>query len=58
MNCKHIKIEGNTTKYFYCNVKGKAINEYDCKNCPLKIENDNDVINQLFGKIFERGVAD
>ena len=37
MNCKHCKIQGNTTKYFYCQLKGKAIDEYMCKNCVMKL---------------------
>ena len=39
MNCKHIEIKGNTTKYYYCKVKEKPIEEKDCKNCMLKIAN-------------------
>lgn len=39
MNCKHIKIEGNTTKYFICKIKNKAVDEYECRDCLLKLPN-------------------
>lgn len=55
MKCKHRKIEGITTKYFYCGIKDKAINEYvDCKDCPLKIPDTsvNDFLKEIFGKGF------
>lgn len=54
MNCKHRRIEGITTKYFYCGVKDKAIDEYvDCKNCPLKIPDTR--VNNIFKGIFGKG---
>lgn len=51
MNCKHIKIAGNTTKYYYCNAKKKAIDIYECKNCLLKINvmDGQDVVDFLRG---------
>ena len=51
MNCKHVKIEGNTTKYWVCRLKDKAIDEYECRDCPMFIKDNNasDIVNQLFG---------
>ena len=56
MGCKHRKIVGGTTKYFYCNVKGKAIDEYsDCRNCLLKLEDNSNLAQDLFEEIFGKG---
>ena len=55
MQCKWIKVEGkqnnNTTKIFMCELKNKAIDEYECRDCPLFIRDNNadDIVNQLFG---------
>lgn len=49
MNCKHLKVAGNTTKYFYCNAKEKAINNFECNNCLLKISDNNTIIEFLKG---------
>ena len=54
MNCKHIEIKGNTTKYYYCKVKEKEIEEKDCKNCMLKIPNIPKGFEEIFGKGFTR----
>ena len=54
MNCKHLQVQGTTTKYFFCGAKQKAINEYECRSCPLKIEKKADLpdgFEQLFGKL-------
>ena len=50
MQCKWIKVEGQTTKYFKCSLKDKAINEYECNKCPMFIKDNNakDIVNQLF----------
>ena len=37
MNCKHRVIQGRTTKYFRCQIKGKPVDDFDCKNCMLRI---------------------
>lgn len=56
MGCRHRKIVGNTTKYFYCNVKEKAIDDcIDCKNCLLKLEDNSSQLGDLFGEIFGKG---
>ena len=51
MQCKWIKVEGVTTKYLRCSLKDKTIDEYECRNCPMfvKDNNVNDIVNQLFG---------
>ena len=55
MQCKWIKLEGkqnsNTTRLFICGLKDKAVDEYECRNCPMFIKdnNTNDIVNQLFG---------
>ena len=49
MNCKHKTIEGRTTKYYYCKAKGKAIDDYNCKDCMLRISDLPKEIEQLFG---------
>ena len=51
MQCKWIKVEGRTTKYFKCSLKDKAIDEYECNKCPMFIKDNNadDIVNQLFG---------
>ena len=49
MRCKHLTVVGKTTKYYYCKVFNKAVDEYKCNNCMLKIEKPEDVINELFG---------
>lgn len=48
INCKHCTVEGNTTKYYYCKVKGKAIDEINCRDCMLKIESIPNVVEELF----------
>ena len=40
MQCKWIKVEGNTTKYYRCNLKDKAIDEYECRHCPMFIQDN------------------
>ena len=51
MQCKWLKVEGNTTKYFRCSLKNKAIDEYECRDCPMFIKDNkaDDIVNQLFG---------
>ena len=53
MQCKWIKLEGkqnnNTTRLFMCGLKNKAIDEYECKNCPMFIPDNkaDDIVNQF-----------
>lgn len=59
MGCKHRKAEGNTTKYFVCGVFGKNIDDYSCRDCMMKIEEDNsnNQINKIFEQIFGKGFS-
>ena len=56
MVCKHIKVQGDTTKYFYCTLFNKSVDEYKCKNCMMRIKNKNNKLNELFGQIFVKGL--
>lgn len=51
MNCKHIEVKGNTTKYYFCKLKNKSVDIYNCKNCPLKLPD----LPEGFEKIFLGG---
>ena len=55
MGCKHMTVQGNTTKYFYCNVFNKAVDTYKCENCMMKIENQEDLLKEMFGGVFGKG---
>lgn len=48
MNCIHLNLEGNTTKYYFCKVKNKSINEFECRNCLLKIDGKQGESNEIF----------
>lgn len=37
MNCKHVRVKGKTTKYYYCMLKNKTVDDYSCKNCVMKL---------------------
>lgn len=52
MNCKHIEVKGNTTKYFFCKIKGKTVDEYKCKDCMLKLPNLPQGFEEVFGREF------
>lgn len=54
VNCKHCKVQGNTTKYFYCQLKGKAIDEYMCKNCVMKLPDLPNVVEEILGGLNKR----
>ena len=56
MGCKHketIRVVNNKQE-FYCKAFDKEISEYDCRNCLMKVEDNNlnDLFNQIFGKGF------
>ena len=58
MACKHRKVEGNTTKHFVCGITGKQIDDIKCRDCMMKIEDNNDnIMNDLFGEIFGKGFS-
>ena len=42
MSCKHRTVEGRTTKYYYCKVLNKAVDDSKCENCMLKIDSVED----------------
>lgn len=52
MNCKHVEVQGGTTKYFYCKVKGKSVDDYQCRDCMLRIPNLPEGFEEVFGKGF------
>ena len=54
MNCKHKTIKGNTTKYFWCNVKGKPADYYQCRDCILRLPDLPEGFEEVFGKGFRR----
>ena len=58
MGCKHRKVEGNTTKYFVCKIFNKAVDDYKCKDCMMKIEDKNEQLNDIFKQIFGKGIDD
>ena len=37
MNCKHVRVKGKTTKYYYCMLKNKTVDDYSCRNCVMKL---------------------
>ena len=41
MNCKHAVATGKTTKYFKCEITSRPTNEIKCRDCLLKLPNDN-----------------
>lgn len=56
MGCKHrdlIAVKDNGQQEFYCKVFDRRISDFDCRDCMMKIE-DND-INELFNNIFGKG---
>ena len=58
MGCKHrelivVQMEDGKEKY-YCKVFDRDISNFECRDCMMKIEdnNINDLFNQIFGKGF------
>lgn len=51
--CKWEEIKNSNTEYTYCKLKEKEINSASCRNCMMKIEDNN--INELFNNIFGKG---
>lgn len=54
MNCKHVTVKGNTTKYFYCNLKGQAVDDYKCRDCMMKLPDLPEGFKEVFGKGFRK----
>ena len=49
MDCKHVVVEGNTTKYYVCKIYNKPLDENKCKNCMIK----NSCLPKEFKEIFK-----
>ena len=49
MNCKHCEIKGKTTKYYYCMLKKKTVDDYSCKNCVMKLPDLPEGFEKIFG---------
>lgn len=54
MNCKHVEVQGNTTKYYWCKVKGKSVDDYQCRDCMLKLPDLTEGFEEVFGKGFRK----
>lgn len=59
MGCKHRILKQSSTNEFeyMCRAKDKTVSEYSCSSCPLKIEDNKQDINDLFGSIFGKGFS-
>lgn len=54
MNCKHVKVVRNTTKYFYCILKNKAVDDYSCRDCMMRLPDLPENFAEVFGKGFRK----
>ena len=54
MNCKHVKVVGNTTKHWHCNLKDKAVDDYRCKGCLMKLPLYPEGFEEVFAKGFRK----
>lgn len=54
MNCKHVKVVGNTTKHWYCSLKDKAVDDYACKDCMMKLPDLPEGVEEIFRKGFRK----
>lgn len=41
-----------------CGVFNKAVDDYKCKDCMLKVEDKNSKIKDMFGQIFGKGFGE
>lgn len=48
MNCKHVEVRGNTTKYYYCKVFDKAVDDYKCRKCVMRLPDLPEGFEQIF----------
>lgn len=51
MNCVHLKVEGSTTKYYFCKAKNKAIDTLECRECLLKINSAKNIVEEIFSTL-------
>ena len=54
MNCKHVEVQGRTTKYYWCKVKGKSVDDYQCRDCMLRLPDLPAGFEEVFGNGFRR----
>ena len=54
MNCKHVRVKGETTQYYYCNLKGQAVDDYKCRSCMMKLPLYPEGFEEVFGKGFRK----
>ena len=54
MNCKHVEVQGRTTKYYWCKVKGKSVDDYQCRECMLRLPDLPVGFEEVFGKGFRK----
>ena len=54
MNCRHVRLKGKTTKYFYCMLKNKSVDDYNCKDCMMRLPDLLDGFAEVFGKGFRK----
>lgn len=54
MNCKHVIVKGTTTKYYYCQLKRKSVDEYICRDCMMRLPDLPVGFEEVFGKGFRR----
>lgn len=47
MSCKHRTVEVNT-KYFYCKILNKSVDDYKCRDCMMKIEEPENEVLKFF----------
>lgn len=62
MGCKHRTTKGNTTKYYFCNLFNKSVDNFKCEKCLMKLEEknkstyfDSKELEGLFKDIFGKG---
>lgn len=54
MNCKHVEVRGNKTKYYYCKAKEKPVDDYHCRDCMLRKPDLPDGFEKVFGRGFRK----
>ena len=54
INCKHVKVKGTTTKYYYCPLKRKSVDDYICRDCMLRLPDLPEGFEEVFGKGFRK----
>ena len=52
MICRERTIKGKTTKYYYCNILKKAVDDNKCEICPIRRKYENEKVNRIFKMMF------